>query len=68
VFEVMIVCPSCSKECDFHISQKILNRDTDIKIKFNIIEVECECGSKGLLSLKPRNITVINKTTKIVNF
>ena len=63
-----ITCPECKKECFFEINQRIFNENCDIKLKFNIVEVGCECGNKGLISITPREIAVLNKNMKIVNF
>ena len=61
-------CPECRNECYFEMHQKMLNDNCDVRLKFNILEVECECGNKGLVSVSPKEITIINKKLKIVNF
>ncbi|MBS3134084.1 hypothetical protein J4214_02530 [Candidatus Woesearchaeota archaeon] len=63
-----IACPECKEECNFEINQRMINENCDVKIKFNIVEIECKCGNKGLISIAPKEITVINSNMKVINF
>jgi hypothetical protein len=64
-----VTCPCCNTHCEYMLAQKMASKNCDLKIHFNIVEVKClTCGSKCMVSTKPKKINVFSATKKIAEY